>query len=143
MSQATFAKGTQLKSDSDTPGTFTLIPEVRSITGPSMTADILDATSMDTPGGFRDKRQGLKDWGTVAFELLWIPDNAQHQKLFDDYSASPGVERAYQIIFPNAASTTFEFTGFVSQMPITAAFDQLLTMNVEITILGDPAPTLS
>lgn len=141
MSLSTFAKGTQLKSEG-APGVFTLIPEIRSITGPSMNADILDATSHDTPGGFRDKKQGLKDWGALSFEMLWIPTNAQHALLFADFSVSPGVERNYKLIFPNAAATTFSFKGFVSSMPITAPFDQLLTMNVEITILGSPAPTL-
>jgi len=141
MSLATFAKGTQLKAEVTT-GVFTLIPEIRSITGPGMSADILDATSHDTPGGFRDKKQGLKDWGTLSFEMLWIPANAMHQLLYADFSVSPGIERNYKLIFPNAGLTTFSFKGFVNSMPITAPFDQLLSMNVEITILGSPAPTL-
>jgi hypothetical protein len=142
MSQSTFAKGTQLRSgDGGSPEVFTLIPEVRSITGPGMSADVLDATSHDTPSGFRDKKQGLKDWGTLSFELLWIPSHAQHQRLFDDFKA--GTERNYELVFPNPGNTKFSFKGFVNSCPPTAAFDALLTMNVEITILGDPEPTLA
>jgi hypothetical protein len=74
--------------------------------------------------------------------MLWIPSNAQHALLFADFSVSPGIERNYKLIFPNVGATTFSFKGFVNSMPITAPFDQLLSMNVEITILGSPAPTL-
>jgi predicted secreted protein len=142
MSLATFAKGTQLKAgDGGNPETFTLIPEIRSISGPGMSADTLDATSMDTPGGFRDKKQGLKDWGTLSFELLWIPTNARHQQLFDDFKA--GTERNYELVFPNVGNTKFSFKGFVNRMPAQANFDALLTLSVEITIMGDPEPTLA
>jgi predicted secreted protein len=142
MSQATFAKGTQLQAgDGAASEVFTLIPEVRSITGPSMSADVLDATSHDTPGGFRDKKQGLKDWGTLSFEMLWIPSNAMHLQLFADYKA--GTERNYKVIYPNVGNTTFSFRGFVSNNPMSAPFDQLLTKTVELVILGSPEPTLA
>ena len=65
---AIFAKGTELKvGDGATPTeVFTLIPGIRTITGPSMSAEVIDITSHDTPGGFRDKMQGLKDWGVLS-----------------------------------------------------------------------------
>src|SRR5262245_14939125 len=103
MSLATFAKGTQLQSgDGGSPETFALIPEIKSITGPGMTAEELDATSHDTPDAFRDWKQGLKDWGTLSFALQWIPANAKHKLLFADYKA--GTERNYKLIFPDGAN---------------------------------------
>lgn len=141
MSLATFAKGTQLKvGDGTTPTeVFTLIPEVRSITGPSMSAETLDVTSHDTPGGFRDKIQGLKDWGVLSFEMLWAPANAQHLQLFEDYIS--GEVRNYTITYPTTPATTFKFAGWVGNNPTSAPFDGALTKTVEINIMGSPAPS--
>jgi predicted secreted protein len=140
---AVFAKGTQLKvGNSATPTeVFTLIPGIRSITGPSMSAETIDITSHDTPGSFRDKMQGLKDWGVLSFDLLWEPDNVQHQQLFDDYKA--GTERNYELIYPDTGSTKLSFKGFVGNNPTTAAYDGALTKTAEIVIKGSPAPTFS
>jgi predicted secreted protein len=137
---AIFAKGTQLKvGDGAAVEAFALIPGIRSITGPSMSADVIDVTSHDTPGGFRDKIQGLKDWGTLSFELLWDPADARHQQLFDDYVA--GTVRHYKLTYPDVGNTTLSFSGFVSNNPTSAPFDGALTKTAEIVIMGSPMPT--
>ena len=140
MSQAIFAKGSQLKAgDGATPTeVFTLIPEIRQITGPSMSAEQIDVTSHDTPGGFRDKIQGLKDWGTLTCEMLWVPNNVQHLQLFNDYVA--GTIRHYTLTVPDADETTLNFSGFVGNNPTSIPFDGALTKSVEIIIVGSPAP---
>jgi predicted secreted protein len=136
------AKGTQLRAGGlVTMGASVLITGVRNITGPGTIADVLDATSMDTPGQFRDKAQGLKDWGTLACDCLWDPANAMHLQIFNDFVA--GAERWYELIFPDPGTTTFTFKGFINSCPVTAAFDQLLTRSFEITIKGDPLPTFA
>jgi predicted secreted protein len=140
MSLAVFAKGTQLKvGDGATPTeAFTLIPEVRSITGPSMSAETIDVTSHDTPGGFRDKIQGLKDWGNLSFELLWAPSNAKHQQLFDDYMA--GTVRHYTLTYPTVPPKTMTFSGWVGNNPSISPFDGALSKTVELNIMASPAP---
>jgi len=139
---AIFAKGTQLKvGDGAAIEGFTLIPGIRTITGPSMSADVIDITSHDTPGGFRDKMQGLKDWGMLSFELLWDPGAAKHQQLFDDYVA--GTVRHYQLTYPDVGGTTLSFSGFVANNPTSAPFDGALTKTAEIVIMGSPQPTWS
>jgi predicted secreted protein len=140
MSQAIFAKGSQLKvGDGVTPTEgFTLIPEIRSISGPSMSAEQIDVTSHDTPGGFRDKLQGLKDWGSLNCEMLWLPGDPKHLQLFNDYVA--GTVRHYKLTVPDALATTLNFSGFVGNNPTQIPFDGALTKNVEIVIVGSPAP---
>jgi predicted secreted protein len=140
MSQAIFAKGSQLMvGDGVTPTEgFTPIPEVRSISGPTMSAEQIDVTSHDTPGGFRDKIQGLKDWGVLNCEMLWVPSDPNHLQLFDDYVA--GTVRHYKLTVPDAVATTLNFSGFVGNNPTQIPFDGALTKNVEIVIVGSPAP---
>ena len=80
---------------------FTLIPGVRTINGPDMSAEQIDVTSHDTPGGFRTKIQGLKDWGVLSFEMLWDPNDAKHLALFNDYISGDGA--ALQADLPDDA----------------------------------------
>lgn len=141
---AKYPKGSLMQAgDTSTPTNFATIAGVRSISLAGLKADTLDATSHDTASGFRDKVQGLKDWGTVSFECLWDPSLTLHQQLFNDFKA--GTERYYQIIIKNQGTTvaTFQFVGFVSNYPFQVPFDALLTLNVELTIKGTPLPTLS
>jgi predicted secreted protein len=140
MSLAVFAKGTQVKaSDMTVTPVFTLIPEIRSISGPTMGAEQIDVTSHDTPSGFRDFIQGLKTWGVFSFEMLWVPNNVQHLQLFNDFVA--GTVRNYKVTVPDDDLTTFNFSGFVGNNPTQAPFDGALTKTVEIIIKGDPLPT--
>jgi predicted secreted protein len=140
MSQAIFAKGSQLKvGDGATPTElFTLIPEIRTISGPTMSAEQIDVTSHDTPGGFRDKIQGLKDWGVLNCEMLWVPSDLQHKQLFDDYVA--GTVRNYQLTVPDTVTTTLNFAAFIGNNPTQIPFDGALTKNVEFVIVGNPPP---
>jgi hypothetical protein len=138
------AIGTQLQAgDGGNPETFILIPRVRSISGPSMDAAELNATSMDTPGGFEDFIQGLKTWGTLQFAVLWDPTHAMHAQLFADYSAVPAVERNYRLILPNVGNTIFSFKAFVKSLPATLSFDAIAEINVTLRIKADPLPILA
>jgi predicted secreted protein len=140
MSQAIFAKGSQLKvGDGVTPTEgFTLIPEIRSISGPTQSAEQIDVTSHDTPGGFRDKIQGLKDWGVLNCEMLWLPGDPKHLQLFNDYVA--GTVRHYKLTVPDALATTLNFSAFIGNNPTQIPFDGALTKNVEFVIVGSPPP---
>lgn len=141
MATPHYPKGSQFQAgDVDAAQHFTLIPGVRSLTMQGMTADDLDATSHDTPGSFRDKIQGLKDWGTVTAEMLWDPANAMHAQMFEDFK--DGTERYYRIQV-NARGVnlgTFEFKAYVKSNPISVPYDALLTKSIEIVMRAAPEP---
>src|SRR5262245_6461166 len=144
MSIAVFGKGTLLQAgDVGAVTGFVTVPEATSITIAGFNAEVIDVTSHDTPGGFRDKKQGLKDWGTVQSDVHLVPDNAIHTQIFNDMKgvAGVGVERYWRIVFPNTAATTFTFKGFVNAFSPTAPIDDVLTSSLEVTILGSPEPT--
>jgi len=142
---AIYPKGSWIQAgDVATPTGFVLIPGALSITPNGQAADVLDATDHDTPGGFRDKKQGSKDWGSLDFEAHWDPSLALHQQLFTDYKA--GVERYYRYVVRENGVTkaTFEFKGFVASGGLgSAPFDALSTIPVSIVIKGDPEPSLT
>lgn len=136
-----FGKGTKLqRSDMGSPATWSTIAEVRSITGPSMSGDILDVTSHDTVGNWREKLAGLLDAGALTFTVAFIPSHATH-------SAQVGfvadfvnrTKRDHRIQFPDVAVTTWLFPNAqVTGCPITAPVDNVLTADVTLTITEPP-----
>lgn len=140
-----FPKGSLLQAgDVATPTNFVTIPGIRSITPNGQVAEILDATNHDTPSGFRDKRQGLKDWGSLDAEGFWDPANPLYIQIFADYKNS--VERYYRLVVRDAGVTkaTFEFKGFPASGVLGAVpFDALSTIPLSFVIKGDPEPSLT
>ncbi|KKL57641.1 hypothetical protein LCGC14_2233420, partial [marine sediment metagenome] len=48
------------------------IAEINSITGPGMTRDTIDVTSLDSTGGYREFKGGFRDGGTVQLAMNFI-----------------------------------------------------------------------
>ena len=64
------------KGDSGSPEMFTTIAEVGSITGPTLTRDIIDVTNQDSAGAYREFIGGLIDPGELSFDINYIPTDA-------------------------------------------------------------------
>ena len=79
------------------PQTFSTIAEVKSIDGFGFTAAEVDATHMESPGGYVERVAGLKDGDTVTFVLNMIRANAIQTKVVWDAN----VRRDFQLNFPS------------------------------------------
>lgn len=136
---AFFAQGTRLQvSDGTTPTpTFTTIFEALSISGPGMTADVIDVTSHSSTGGFREFIGGLKDGGEITFDVNLDPTNATHndtvglRRLLLD-----GTVRAYQMHYTDTAASTDTFNGVVVGFEVSAPVDAQLMASMTIKITG-------
>jgi predicted secreted protein len=140
-SKAIFAQGTLLKiGDGGSPTeTFATIAEVRSINGPGLTSDSNDITTHDTSDGFREFSQGLKDGGSLDFDINFVPTIAEHSAssgLLANYL--DGGRRNFQMVFPDQAQTTWVLHGFVQNFSINAPVDDVLTASVSIKLSGLP-----
>ncbi len=122
--------------DGGGPEVFTNIAEVFGITGPGLSADILDVTHMESPGRFREKIVGLLDAGEVSFEINWIPDNATHAKFITDFKAR--TKRNFEVTWPDTASTLWSFAAFFSGEEPSAVPEDKLTTSITLTITGEP-----
>lgn len=140
-----FPKGSLLQAgDVATATNFVTIPGLTNITPNGQVAEVLDATNHDTPSGFRDKKQGLKDWGSLDAEGFWDPSNALYAQIFADFKA--GVERYYQLVVRENAvvKATFQFKGFPASGALgMVPFDALSTIPLSFVIKGDPEPSLT
>jgi predicted secreted protein len=67
MSLAVAGVGTKFQRWSGSA--YVSLAEVTSITGPTMTRDFIDVTSLDSTGGYREFITGFRDAGTISLNM--------------------------------------------------------------------------
>lgn len=108
------------------------IAQINSISGPGMTRETIDTTSLDTTGGYRTFITGFRDGGTM--ELTMNFTRAAYDLMKTDFEATATVN--YELTLPDADNTTFEFEGLVTDLPLEVPTDDKVAMTVTIKISG-------
>ena len=121
--------GTEFKrwSGSD----WVAIAEINSITGPGMTRDTIDVTSLDSLSGYREFIPGFKNPGTVSLSMNMT--QASVSQMIADFDSNDFQNYEIQL---HEAGVYLEFEGFVTEMPLTIPPDDKVTMDVTIQITG-------
>ena len=109
------------------------LAEVNSISGPTMTRDFVDVTSLDSTGGYREFITGFRDAGTVSLTMNFT--RTTYDLMKTDFESDTAVN--YQIVLPDDATTSFEFSGLVTEIPLEIPTDDKITANVTIKISGE------
>jgi len=131
--------GTILKrGDGGSPEVFTAIPSLSNLDGPKLDITQIDVTTMDDAGGYEQYIYGVKKPGTVTFELIFDPADAQHKGLLNDYKTA--VTRNFELVFPDLGTTQWSFAALIKSVAPKMSPKNALTMAVELQISG--APTL-
>ena len=112
-------------------GDWVEIAEIRSITGPSMTRDIIDTTTLNTEGGYRTFITGFRNPGTLALSMNYT--RAGYEALKDDFESD--ALQNYRIVLPDDDETVLEFEGIVTEIPLTIPED-LISVDTVIQISG-------
>lgn len=110
------------------------LSEVNSISGPGMTRELIDVTSLDSTGGYREYLGGFRDGGQV--QLVMNFTRANYIKLLADYESDD--LGTYRIHFPDDEDTTIVFMGFVMEIPISIAAGEKVTVNCNFKVSGEP-----
>ncbi len=108
------------------------VAEINSITGPGMSRDTIDVTSLDSTGGYREFIAGFRNAGTVALAMNFT--RATYELMKDDFESN--TLQNYEIVFPDLENTTIEFEGLVTEVPLTIPADDKVTANTTIQISG-------
>jgi predicted secreted protein len=108
------------------------IAEINSITGPGMSRDTIDVTSLSSTGGYREFITGFRNAGTVALAMNFT--RSTYDLMKDDFESD--VARNYEILLPDDEATSLEFEGLVTELPLTIPADDKITANVTIQISG-------
>jgi predicted secreted protein len=138
---AKLAMGSLLKiGDGASPTeVFTTVPEVYKLTGPSVKFDLLDVTSHDTSGLFREWLPGLSDGDMISFTVHWRPSNTVHKNLrIDSYAAT---RRNFKIVYPDTSDNTVQVSTFISELSPVADVGPVMEMSGRLKITGAPSWT--
>ena len=124
--------GTQFRRWNATLGQWEKIAEVKQITGPGMSRDTIDTTSLDTTGGYRTYIAGLRNPGTITLTLNFTRTGYDLMK--SDFESD--AVKNYEIVLPDSDNTSLEFEGLVTELPLTIPPDDVITVDVTIQISG-------
>lgn len=132
--QAKLGAGTQLKvGDGATPEVFTLIDEVKDMTGPTITLPEVDVSNMDSTAD--EYIGGLPNSGAIQFSVNFNPTNSRHTQLMSD--STSGTKRNYQVRYPQfSPAKTFSFAGIVTKFDIKTQVKNAITADCSIRISG-------
>lgn len=109
------------------------IAHINTISGPTMSRELVDVTTLDSPGGYREYIASLRDGGDVSLSMNF--DKNTYAQMKADFE-SDDVQK-YQIVLPNDTNSTFEFEGFVTDFPLNIPLDDKITADVTIKVTGE------
>lgn len=130
--------GTQFKrGDSDSSEEFIKVAEVNTISGPDMTRDTIDVTSLDSTSGFREFIPSFRDGGQIVLEMNFTIDS--FDELLIDFNSDD--IRNYQIVWADTGATTFNFAAYCIGLVINTTLDDKVTATATFKISGEVSLT--
>ncbi len=123
----TFSRG-----DAASPEVFTVVGDVVSIGGPSITKDEIEVTALDSVA--KEFLSALDDPGEVTMELNWNPQDTQHPLLRADAEGSARLN--YRIIWADISNTQVDFNGEVMEFTINTEANDAVKATVRVKING-------
>lgn len=121
------------------PETYTAIAPVVSISGPSMSKDVVDVSSLSSTDRYREFISGMRDGGEVTIEIRFDPADADVDNALTDFEADAA--RSYQIAW--ADGSTFAFEGILTAWSPETPYDDAMSMSLTYKVTGAPTFTAS
>jgi len=132
MSNAVAGVGTKFRRWDSSGSSWQNISEINSITGPGMSRDTIDVTSLDSTGGYREFITGFRNAGTITLSMNFT--RTTYDLMKSDFESD--TLQNYEIVLPDADNTSLEFEGLVTELPLTIPADDKITADVTIQISG-------
>ena len=114
------------------------IPECKGVAVPTVQTEYIDATSLDSPDGFREYIKGLKDAGEITVPCGYTSEGYE-QQIADQASDTPIYYRTTMRPAPGQASgDVFEFRGFPTPQLEAGGVGEIVGMMIMIRTTGAP-----
>jgi predicted secreted protein len=130
MTNAVASVGALLKKYTGTA--WVSVGEVINISGPTMSREIIDVTSLASIGGYKEFIAGFRDPGTLTFTMNFT--RADYETMKTDFESD--TEKDYELILPDDDVTTLEFSGLVTELPLNLDPGSQITCNITIKVTG-------
>ena len=116
----------------------TAIAQVSSISGPALSADVLDVISHDSTSAWEESAVGILRSGELGIEIVYDPANATHANagsgLLADFVARTAT--TWTLVFPDSAATEWTWSAFVTGFEPDADHAGALTASVTFKPTG-------
>ena len=141
MSLAIGAQGTLFKiGNGASTEVFTTIPECTKVVAPNVKFDLLEVTSHDSLGGFKEYLPGLADGENATADFWFVPQNTMHQGLRTDSYAK--TKRNFNMVFPGGSTgATIAFTAYIVNLNPQADAGAVLKNAITAKVTGMPVWT--
>ncbi len=144
MSDAFIGHGTLLQRGDGNVGSeiFTTVAEVLSVSGPSLSRDTVDVTTMDSPDQWREFIAGLLDGGDLTFDVIYDPVDPTIEPglgLLSEFSKASGAAATnWQLVFPDPATTTWDFKAILTAAEVQESIDDKVMLSCTLKVTGKP-----
>ena len=140
-SQATLAAGSKIfRGDSDgdhASQTFTQVTECKTIQPPSLKADFVDITTLDSEDQYEETLPSMKRMGNCVLQQNYVPDSpTQNSTTGFVYDINNRIRRRYKILFPDSAGTFMSFLGYTEEVSPEIQMGNALMNSVSIKPTG-------
>jgi len=112
--------------------TWVNISQIKNISGPSASRETIDVTTLDSTGGYREFIGGFRDGGDVSMSMIF--DASTYALMKADFESE--ALQSYRIILSDTDNTTFDFDGFVTELPLDIPPDDVISCDVSIKVSG-------
>lgn len=129
----------QLGAQAGNSGSFTTVAEVKDITGPAVSLDVIDVTNQDSPGGFEEIIPTIRRAGEVDFDTNFNPSNATHNASTGlIYLANNKIKRGWRLLLQDEDDSYWAFDAYVIGFQTKAPVAGVLTGTTKLRITGQP-----
>lgn len=135
MTSAVAGYGTKIGlGNSASPIVYNKIAEVLSISGPELSRETLEVTSLDSTA--KEYIAGLQDGGSISLEMNWISGNSYQQAM--RALVTSGSSANFLIEWPNSPKTRVSFTAVAESWAINTEPNAAITASMSLKISGAP-----
>lgn len=115
------------------------IAQVRSITGPGVSGNDVDTTTMDSTSNYRTFVAGLLDPGELTFNLVYDSTSTTHALLA--HLMGERHTGVWKVCIGSTGGTATTFSGHIKGMSREIPLDDVITCDVTVKVSGLPGYT--
>lgn len=129
----------QLSTTAGDAGSFTTVAEVKDITGPAVSLDVIDVTNQSSPGGYEEIIPSIRRAGEVDFDVNFDPQSGTHDGATGlVYLANNKLKRGWRLQLQDPGNHYWAFDGYVVGFQTKAPVAGVLTGTTKLRITGQP-----
>jgi hypothetical protein len=118
---------------------LTEIGQIRSISGPGVSANDIDTTTLDSSSNYRTFACGLLDPGEVTISAVYDSTSLTHSRLC--YYMGLKAVKTFTVYHGSSTGDTDAFSAYVKGMSREIPLDDLITCDYTLKVTGKPAYT--